>query len=130
MGATGSKIRCAFFLVYGYFITHQVILPPRPSAMTITMVSTTPDGVQPYTILRTVLTHPTGPRKHHSAIYSDATITVEPTDHSLPLLTPGTGSALTTLELGLLAVHRGHPTESIHPHHPRVRLLNRALLTV
>lgn len=45
---------CAFFLGYGYFITHQVILPPRLKVMPTTMVPTNPDGVDHTAILRTV----------------------------------------------------------------------------
>ena len=44
-GIVGMRRVVHFFLGYGYFITHQVILPPRPKAMPTTMVSTNPDGV-------------------------------------------------------------------------------------
>ena len=51
-------------------------------------------------------------------IYEYAENSLESINHSLPLLTPGTGPALTTLELGLLALHLGHDPGSIHSHYP------------
>lgn len=73
------------------------------------------------TVLTTLLTVLCALNPAHCArcadTYEYAENSLESVNHSLPLLTSGTRSALTTLELGLLARDLGHPCESIHSHH-------------